>query len=156
MSAYVIRKDQMRQQVVTRIHPVNPDAKRSTFSLGDATGLARVGLHYAVLAPGDVSTELHTHRFADEFVFVLSGSAQLELDDERIELGPGDFAGLPARGPAHLLRNTGTVELVYLLGGDRPDFDICDYPRRGQRLYLYADGDQRAGDFVRRDDIRSR
>jgi uncharacterized cupin superfamily protein len=146
----------MREQLETRIHPVNEQAKRDTFSLGDATGLGQVGLHYTVVKPGDASTELHTHVFADEFIFVLSGSGQLELGSERVELAAGDFVGLPARAPMHRIVNRGDADLVYLVGGNRPDFDICDYPQRKRRLYYYADGERRVRDFVDRDDVDSR
>jgi uncharacterized cupin superfamily protein len=153
---YVIRQHEMHEQLESRSHPLNADAKRRTFSLGDASGLQLVGLHYTVVAPGDVSTELHAHVFADEFVFVLSGSGEITLDDQTIAVTAGDFVGLPARGPAHRLKNTGTVDLVYLIGGNRPPFDVCDYPERDRRLYFYADGDRRARDFVDRDDVDSR
>lgn len=156
MRSYVIRSPEMRAQAVDKVHPLNADAKRRAFSLGDATGLAKVGLHYTIVAPGDLSTELHAHALADEFIFVLSGSGELQLDGERIEIGAGDFVGLPARGPAHCLKNTGTTDLVYLVGGDRPAFDVCDYPDRGRRLYVYPDGERRVLDFVDRDDVESR
>jgi uncharacterized cupin superfamily protein len=153
---YVIRQREMREQLETKIHPLNEQARRDTFSLGDAAGLGLVGLHYTVVKPGDASTELHTHVFCDEFIFVLSGTGQLELDGERVELAAGDFVGLPARGPSHRLVNSGSVDLVYLVGGNRPAFDICDYPQKNRRLYYYADGDRRVRDFVDRDDVDSR
>jgi uncharacterized cupin superfamily protein len=144
----VIRPQDMRDKLEERAHPLNPAARRRTMSLGDAAGLKRVGLHYTVVAPGDVSTELHRHHLGDEFVFVLSGSGVVELDGETVPIAAGDFIGLPARGPAHCLRNTGSAELVFLVGGDRPAFDVCDYPALDKRVYAYDDGDRRARDFV--------
>ena len=49
--------------------------------------------------------------------------------------GRGDFMGFVPGGLPHNLHNPFDEDLVYLVGGMRLDFDICDYPRVGQRLY---------------------
>lgn len=129
-------------------HPLNAAAKRRTLSLGDATGLTGIGVHLNFIAPGDETTELHSHECLDEFIYILSGTGTLYLDDAEYELEPGDFVGFPARGPAHAMKNNGTVELVYLVGGGRPDFDVCNYPRIGKRLYVIKRPEGRTGEFV--------
>lgn len=129
-------------------HPLNERARRKTVSLGDATGLSLIGVHINVIAPGDSSTEVHAHACADEFVYILGGQGIVTLDEESYEIGAGDFIGFPANGPAHALTNTGVDELVYLVGGNRPDFDACDYPRQGKRLYLVKRADGRHLDLV--------
>ena len=156
MHSNVIRQHEMREKVVNKIHPLNESAQRRTFSLGDATGLAALGLHYTLVSPGDRSTELHSHVYADEFVFILAGSGRLELDHEQIDVAAGDFIGLPARGPAHRLYNTGSVDLAYLVGGNRPSFDVCNYPEKRVRLFHYHEGSERAHDFVDFDDVQKR
>jgi cupin 2 domain-containing protein len=40
----------------------------------------------------------------DEWALVVSGSARLEVDDDVLELGPGDWVWLPAGTPHRLLR----------------------------------------------------
>ena len=50
-------------------------------------------------------------------------------------IGPGDFIGLPAGGPAHETMNDGTEPLVCLVIGQRLSQDVVDYPRKGKRLY---------------------
>ncbi|WP_341678069.1 cupin domain-containing protein [Niveibacterium sp. SC-1] len=145
-----IVRTQDLEQVPARdlVHPLNPKARRHTRSLGDATGLTRLGIHHSVVAPGDEATELHSHEFCDEFIYILSGHATLYLDDASHEVGPGDFIGLPSRREAHSMKNTGDEPLVYLVGGERPAFDVCDYPRLGKRAYLAAHPDSRRLQFV--------
>ena len=75
---------------ITRVHPLNARAVRYSRSLGDATGLGRLGVHLVRLRRGDSSTELHVHASAEEFVYVLSGWAEFEYEGQgihRIEAG---------------------------------------------------------------------
>jgi uncharacterized cupin superfamily protein len=119
------------------IHPINPQARRRTTSLGDATGLTRVGVHINVIAPGGLSTEPHSHASVDEFIYVLSGQGTVILGGNSHLVGAGDFIGFPANGPAHAMTNTGSEDLIYLVGGNRPAVDVCDYPQAGKRLYVF-------------------
>ena len=66
---------------------------------------------------------------------MLGGRAQLTLDEQTFELGPGDFVGLPAGGPAHVLHNPGPEPLRCLVVGQRLAHDVGDYPRLGKRVY---------------------
>jgi uncharacterized cupin superfamily protein len=50
----------------TRVHFVNPAAKRINKSLGDAAGLKNMGVHIMTVAPGDCSSEYHSHKYEDE------------------------------------------------------------------------------------------
>jgi uncharacterized cupin superfamily protein len=130
------------------IHPINPQARRRTTSLGDATGLTRVGVHINVIAPGGLSTEPHTHASVDEFIYVLSGQGSVTLGGNSHAVGAGDFIGFPANGPAHAMTNTGSDDLVYLVGGNRPAVDVCDYPQAGKRLYVFEGPGGRQYDVV--------
>jgi mannose-6-phosphate isomerase-like protein (cupin superfamily) len=67
----------------------------------------------ARLAPGQATTP-HHHKVTEEIYYILSGTAQMTLgtDDSR-PVGPGDAIAIPA-GVRHTIRNTGTVELVFL------------------------------------------
>lgn len=137
------------------VHPLNPQAKRKTLSLGDATGLRGVAVHVNIVAPGDETTESHVHEWVDEFVYILSGSATVYFDGEPHPVSAGDFVAFPARGPAHSMKNTGDVDLVYLVGGDRRDFDICEYPRLEKRVYVTQRSDGRHLHFVDTKDVTS-
>lgn len=134
-------------------HPLNAGARRRTTSLGDAAGLRGIGVHLNVIAPGDTSTEQHTHAGAEEFIYILGGRGAVLLGSERHEVGAGDFIGFPVHGPAHAMVNDGAEDLVYLVGGNRPAFDVCDYPRLGKRLYVYEGKDGRQYDLVEREQV---
>ena len=152
---YIVRNASHAARATSaQVHPLNPRARRNSYSLGDAAGLARVGAHINIVAPGDETTEAHRHAFCDEFVYILSGKATVTLDGEEFEARAGDFVGFPAGGPAHAMKNTGSADLVYLVGGNRPDFDVTDYPRAGKRMYLVAGADGRRQDYVNAADIR--
>lgn len=119
----------------TVVHPLNPKAIRHSKSLGDETGLHHLGIHVVRIEPGHDSTQYHVHQAEEEFIYIISGRGLAELGAETVEIGPGDFMGFVPGGLAHSLSNPFTEDLVYLVGGMRLDFDICDYPKVNTRLY---------------------
>jgi len=118
-----------------RVHAVNPKAVRIDKSLGDAAGLKNLGVHMMTVAPGDRSSEYHSHRYEDEAIYVLSGQGRAVIGDQSYTIGPGDFLGFPGGGPAHETINDGTEPLICLVVGQRLAQDVVDYPRAGKRLY---------------------
>jgi len=120
---------------IKRVHALNAAAIRTNKSLGDEAGLKNIGIHLITIAPGDKSTEFHSHRFEDEAIYVLSGHGIEAIGDEIHKIGPGDFIGLPAGGAAHETINDGTEPLVCLVIGQRLAQDVVDYPRKGKRMY---------------------
>ena len=120
---------------VRRIHNLNPAAIRIDKSLGDEVGLKNIGVHLISIAPGDKSTELHTHRYEEEAIYVLSGRGTEVIGDQTHKIGPGDFIGFPGGGAAHETINDGTEPLVCLVIGQRLAQDVVDYPRKGKRLF---------------------
>lgn len=116
------------------IHPLNGNAVRHTRTLSETAGLRNLGVHLVRVEAGHATTEYHFHRAEEEFLYVLSGHGIAEIDGREIAVGPGDFMGFPAGGPAHAMRNDGPDDLVYLMAGERRDGDVVDYPRRGRRL----------------------
>jgi uncharacterized cupin superfamily protein len=120
---------------VRRVHTLNPAAIRMDKSLGDEAGLKNIGIHLISIAPGDKSTEFHTHRYEDEAIYVLSGRGTEIMGETKQKIGPGDFIGFPAGGDAHETINDGTEPLVCLVIGQRLPQDVVDYPRKGKRLY---------------------
>jgi uncharacterized cupin superfamily protein len=122
-----------------RVHPLNPKAIRHTKSLAAATGLHHIGVHLVRVPPGHDSTQYHMHQCEEEFIYILSGCGLAEIGEDTVEVGPGDFMGFaPGRFP-HNLINHSQEDLVYLVGGLNLDFDICDYPHVGKRLYRRQD-----------------
>lgn len=133
---YVLTKSDIEQMPgVEKVHFLNPNGRRLNKSLGDATGLSGIGVHHIEVPVGADSTEYHSHQQEDECVYILEGNALLTLDDEVVSLGPGDFVGLPAKGPAHVFHNPGPTVLRCLVIGQRLSHDVGDYPRLGKRLY---------------------
>jgi len=120
---------------VRRVHNLNLAAIRMDKSLGDAAGLKNIGIHLISIAPGDKSTEFHTHRYEEEAIYVLSGRGTEVIGEATHRIGPGDFIGFPAGGTAHETINDGTEPLVCLVIGQRLAQDVVDYPRKGKRLY---------------------
>jgi uncharacterized cupin superfamily protein len=124
-----------KMEGVRRVHQLNPAAIRLDKSIGDEVGLKNLGVHLITIAPGDKSTEFHTHKYEDEALYVLSGHGTEIMGDTSQKIGPGDFIGFPAGGTAHETVNDGTEPLVCLVIGQRLVQDVVDYPRKGKRLY---------------------
>ena len=120
---------------VRRVHQLNPAAIRIDKSIGDEVGLKNIGIHLITIAAGDKSTELHSHKYEEEAIYVLSGHGTEVLGDTSQKIGPGDFIGFPAGGAAHETVNNGTEPLVCLVIGQRLAQDVVDYPDKGKRLY---------------------
>ena len=120
---------------VRRVHSLNPAAIRTDKSLGDEVGLKNIGIHLISIAPGDKSTEFHSHKYEEEAIYVLSGHGTEVMGDTTQQIGPGDFIGFPGGGAAHETINDGTEPLVCLVIGQRLAQDVVDYPHAGKRLY---------------------
>ncbi|MGE5060036.1 MAG: cupin domain-containing protein [Betaproteobacteria bacterium] len=132
---YLSAKQIAAMQSIRRVHQLNAAAIREDKSLGDETGLKNIGIHLITIAAGDKSTEFHSHKYEDEAIYVLSGHGTEAIGNETYKIGPGDFIGLPAGGPAHETINDGSEPLVCLVIGQRLPQDVVDYPRKGKRLY---------------------
>jgi len=136
MERYIIRKPEIESLKGTdKTHFLNPRAKRINKSLGDLTGLERIGFHLIEIQPGDWSTETHVHYHEEECVYILEGEAEAVIGDQVYPVAAGDFIGYRAGGEPHSLKNTGTGVLKCLVAGQRLDHDVADYPRLRKRLY---------------------
>lgn len=123
-------------------HPLDENAELRIFALSRATGLSNTSVSLAHLAPGKCSYPKHRHYADDEWIYIIEGSAALEMDDDEHLLGPGDFAAFPAGGPAHKLTNRGQDALVYLMGGARSALEVADFPEQGKRLTISGSGEE--------------
>jgi uncharacterized cupin superfamily protein len=109
-------------------HQFNASAVRMTRTLGEPTGMNRIGVHLVTVEPGNETTQHHYHDADEEFIYILEGHGEALIGDEVIKVGPGDFMGFPAPSPAHSMRNTSDASLVYLMGGERNLPDVVHYP----------------------------
>ncbi len=102
--------------------------RRTKRALGDALGLANLGVNLVHLGPGDWSAPRHWHSHEDEFVYVLEGQLTLVTDEGEQILGPGMAAGFPAGVEnGHHLINRGRAAASYLEVGDRKSDDVARY-----------------------------
>lgn len=116
-------------------HPLQDDAEVEITGLSRMAGMSRSGINLTRIPPGRQAFPLHRHHLEEEWVYVVSGRAEIRLDDDRHELGAGGFAAFAAGGPAHAVRNLSESEdLVCLMGGDAVKGDIVDFPEIGKRV----------------------
>ena len=98
--------------------------------LGDHFGLGNFGINLTELRPGSVSALLHYHTKQDEFVYIVSGTPTLMLDDKEYLLRPGDCCGFKAgMGVGHQLVNKSANPVLYLEIGDRSAGDYAEFPK---------------------------
>ncbi|MFM8635140.1 MAG: cupin domain-containing protein [Planctomycetia bacterium] len=76
------------------------------------SAIRKQSLAEARLAPGQ-STTPHHHKVTEEIYYVLTGTALMTLAGETRPVGPGDAIAIPP-GMIHTIKNTGSVELVFL------------------------------------------
>lgn len=62
----------------------------------------------------------HFHKTHDEYYVILSGAGEMELDDQRVAVSPGDVIMIPA-GTRHALR--GAFDIINVV---QPPFDPAD------------------------------
>ena len=117
-------------------HPLNPASQVEGFALSRIAGLTRAALNLMRVPPGKESFAYHRHAAEEEWIYILSGRGIAEIGDETFEVGPGDFMGFATPGVPHLLKNTSSEEIVYLMGGDNPPLDVLDYPKLGKRFLV--------------------
>ena len=76
--------------------------------LGQALGLARIGIHHRRVPPGQRISFPHAESAEEEFVYVIEGTPDVWLDGRLHRLRPGDAVGFPAgTGIAHTFINNG-------------------------------------------------
>jgi uncharacterized cupin superfamily protein len=115
-------------------HPWNPLSELRGTQLARSVGLKRTGVNFIRVPPGKESFVYHSHQYEEEWIYVLSGRAIALIDDVEYEIATGDFIGYPAPSVAHLMRNPGPDDLVYLSGGEHREFEVADFPRLGKRM----------------------
>lgn len=117
-------------------HPENPRSEVHLTALSRPAGLTRIAVGVTRVPAGKESYVQHVHLHDEEWMYVLSGHGAAEIGDREEKIGPGDFLGFPARGPAHHVRAAPDEDLVYADGGDAwsaSTIEIVDFPRLGLR-----------------------
>lgn len=137
---YLLRATDVAARSQTFSHPWNPNSEVTGYQLGKSTGLRRIGVNFARLAPGKESFVYHSHWTEEEWIYILEGRGMARIDDVEYEVGPGDFMAFPTPGVAHHLSNPFADELVYLMGGENHAQDVADFPDLGKRVFKHAKG----------------
>jgi uncharacterized cupin superfamily protein len=131
----LLKAEQIRSQPEYEArHPLNPDSLAYFRSLSVPAGLERMGFHLGRLPSGKEPNEYHSHHYEEEFYYVVSGRGVILMDGVEHEIGPGDFMAFPSPSVPHVLRNPFPEDLVYLVGGERREFELADFPRHGKVL----------------------
>jgi uncharacterized cupin superfamily protein len=97
-------------------------------------GAQKLGYNLTVVPPGKQAFPFHNHRVNEEMFFIIEGSGELRLGEQRYPVRGGDVIACPPGGPetAHQLINTSERELKYLAVSTRLSPEICDYPDSGK------------------------
>ncbi|MEM8791814.1 MAG: cupin domain-containing protein [Pseudomonadota bacterium] len=121
-------------------HPLDKSKGCTMTPVSRMVGMTASAVNLVRIAAGEQAFPLHAHHGEEEWTYVISGTGEVILDQERHNLGPGDFVAFPAKGPAHAVVNTGNEEMVCLMGSDLPATDVIDFPELGKRVTRTADG----------------
>lgn len=121
-------------------HPLNPSSEVHIQRIGERTGLTRLPVSLARVPPGKESFIPHAHLLTEEFLFILEGEGMALIGGTEVPVGPGDFMGFPTDGTPHHLKNTGTTDLVYLMGGERGPAEVARFPSVGKVAVMTSEG----------------
>jgi uncharacterized cupin superfamily protein len=113
---------------------------RKKRQLGNVFGISNFGVNMTELAPGGQSSVMHSHSKQDEFIYILSGTPTLVMEDGEQILQPGMCVGFPANGVAHHLVNGSDEIVLYLEVGDRTPGDEGHYPEDDLRAVMGPEG----------------
>ncbi len=115
-------------------HPWNPHSLMRGTQLARSVGLKRTGVNLVRVPACKESFVYHSHQHEEEWIYLLSGAAIARIDGVEYVVNAGDFIGFPAPSVAHLLRNPGPEELVYLVGGENREYEVAEFPGLGKRM----------------------
>jgi uncharacterized cupin superfamily protein len=117
---YLLRAADMAARSQTFSHPWNPKSEIAGYQMGKATGLKRIGVNLARLAPGKESFVYHAHWTEEEWIYILEGRGVARIDDATYEVGPGDFMAFPTP--------------------ENHEHEVADFPDLGKRVFKHKKG----------------
>jgi uncharacterized cupin superfamily protein len=114
-----------------------PAAERFDARMGQLAtrlGAQKLGYNLTAVPPGKAAFPFHCHRVNEEMFFVLQGSGEVRIGEERHPIRTGDVIACPPGGPesAHQIVNTGSEELRYLAVSSKLYPEVCEYPDSGK------------------------
>ncbi len=113
--------------------------------IAQAVGASKLGYNLTVVPAGKRAFPHHHHHAIEEMFFILEGSGEIRIGDDRFPIRPGDVINCPTGGPetAHQIINTmDEGELKYLAVSNVAYPDVCQYPDSGKTLlsHRWKDG----------------
>jgi uncharacterized cupin superfamily protein len=131
---HLIRAAHIKEKEAEFSHPWNSKSLLIGTHMSKIGGLQRAGVSLVRIPPGHESFVYHSHQREEEWVYILSGRAMAEIDGSQYQMGAGDFVAFPVPSVAHHMRNPFDEDVVYLMGGERCDAEIAEFPRLGKRM----------------------
>jgi len=113
---------------------LNPNSLFRAAALSRLAGMSRAHVSLVRLPPGKESFAYHGHMLEEEWIYVISGRAEAEIDGAKHLVEPGDFMGFATPSVPHVMRNPFQDECVYLMGGEDRPIDVVTYPKLGKRF----------------------
>lgn len=107
-------------------------------AVGTRIGAQKLGYNITAVPTGKRAFPLHNHHANEEMFFILQGSGELRVGEERWSIRQGDFIASPPGGPelAHQIINTGSEELRYLAVSTMITPETVEYPDSGKVALL--------------------
>ena len=117
--------------------PTGGSAERYESSMGmvgNVLGARKLGYNITAVPPGKRAFPPHNHQINEEMFFVLEGTGEVRIGETTYPIRPGDIVACLAGGKemAHVVTNTGDVELKYLAISTKISPEICEYPETGK------------------------
>jgi uncharacterized cupin superfamily protein len=102
--------------------------------VGNVLGSRKLGYNITAVPPGKRAFPPHNHQINEEMFFVLEGTGEVRVGEITYPIRPGDIVACLAGGKekAHVVTNTGDVELKYLAISTKISPEICEYPATGK------------------------
>jgi uncharacterized cupin superfamily protein len=102
--------------------------------IGNVLGSRKLGYNITAVPPGKRAFPPHNHQINEEMFFVLEGTGEVRIGEVTYPIRPGDIVACLAGGKemAHVVTNTGNVELKYFALSTKISPEICEYPETGK------------------------
>jgi uncharacterized cupin superfamily protein len=102
--------------------------------VGAVVGAKKLGYNITLVPPGKRAFPPHNHQVNEEMFVVLEGSGEVRIGEVTYPIRTGDIVACIAGGKetAHVVTNTGNVELKYLAVSTKISPEVCEYPATGK------------------------